>query len=192
FWLLNSNYDICDLEKNKVMSVEKVLAISGKPGLYELKIQTRSGFIAESLIDGKKITVGLRSNVSLLSEISIYTETDELKLFEVFARIAKKENNGPALDHKASNNELLAYFSEIIPDFDRDRVYVSDIKKVLNWYNILQKANYVTALNASAVTTTGSVTINNEPAIEEAVEVEAETVAEKPKRGRKKKTEDKE
>jgi len=174
------------------MSVEKVLAISGKPGLYELKIQTRSGFIAESLIDGKKITVGLRSNVSLLSEISIYTETDELKLFEVFARIAKKENNGPALDHKASNNELLAYFSEIIPDFDRDRVYVSDIKKVLNWYNILQKANYVTALNASAVTTTGTVTINNEPAIEEAVEVEAETVAEKPKRGRKKKTEDKE
>lgn len=174
------------------MSVEKVLAISGKPGLYELKIQTRSGFIAESLIDGKKITVGLRSNVSLLSEISIYTETDELKLFEVFARIAKKENNGPALDHKASNNELLAYFSEIIPDFDRDRVYVSDIKKVLNWYNILQKANYVTALNASAVTTTGTVTINNEPAIEEAVEVEAETVAEKPKRGRKKKTKDKE
>ncbi len=174
------------------MSVEKVLAISGKPGLYELKIQTRSGFIAESLIDGKKITVGLRSNVSLLSEISIYTETDELKLFEVFARIAKKENNGPALDHKASNNELLAYFSEIIPDFDRDRVYVSDIKKVLNWYNILQKANYVTALSASAVTTTGTVTINNEPAIEEAVEVEAETVAEKPKRGRKKKTEDKE
>lgn len=174
------------------MSVEKVLAISGKPGLYELKIQTRSGFIAESLIDGKKITVGLRSNVSLLSEISIYTETDELKLFEVFARIAKKENNGPALDHKASNNELLAYFSEIIPDFDRDRVYVSDIKKVLNWYNILQKANYVTALSESAVTTTGTVTINNEPAIEEAVEVEAETVAEKPKRGRKKKTEDKE
>lgn len=174
------------------MSVEKVLAISGKPGLYELKIQTRSGFIAESLIDGKKITVGLRSNVSLLSEISIYTETDELKLFEVFARIAKKENNGPALDHKASNNELLAYFSEIIPDFDRDRVYVSDIKKVLNWYNILQKANYVTALSESAVTTTRTVTINNEPAIEEAVEVEAETVAEKPKRGRKKKTEDKE
>jgi len=68
------------------MSVEKVLAISGKPGLYELKIQTRSGFIAESLIDGKRLTVGLRSNVSLLSEISIYTETGELKLFEVFCK----------------------------------------------------------------------------------------------------------
>jgi len=173
------------------MSVEKVLAISGKPGLYELKIQTRSGFIAESLIDGKKLTVGLRSNVSLLSEISIYTETDELKLFEVFARIAKKENNGPAIDHKSTNNELLAYFGEVIPDFDRDRVYVSDIKKVINWYNILQRANYIDKLTASEVTTTGTVTINNESSVEETVEVQRETeVVEKPKRGRKKKTED--
>ncbi|WKW47531.1 DUF5606 domain-containing protein [Myroides sp. JBRI-B21084] len=172
------------------MSVEKVLAISGKPGLYELKIQTRSGFIAESLIDGKKLTVGLRSNVSLLSEISIYTETGELKLFEVFARIATKENNGPALDHKSTNNELLNYFGEVIPDFDRDRVYVSDIKKVLNWYNILQGANYIANLNAPAVSTTGSVTINN------TTEETAETVVaeEKPKakKATKKKTEDKE
>lgn len=174
------------------MSVEKVLAISGKPGLYELKIQTRSGFIAESLIDGKRLTVGLRSNVSLLSEISIYTETGELKLFEVFAKIATKENNGPALDHKATNNDLTAYFGEVIPDFDRDRVYVSDIKKVLNWYNILQKANYIAALKAPAVTTTGTVTINNNT--EEKETVEAEVVAEKPKakRATKKKTEDKE
>ncbi len=174
------------------MSVEKVLAISGKPGLYELKIQTRSGFIAESLIDGKRLTVGLRSNVSLLSEISIYTETGELKLFEVFAKIATKENNGPALDHKATNNDLTAYFGEVIPDFDRDRVYVSDIKKVLNWYNILQKANYIAALTAPAVTTTGTVTINNNT--EEKETVEAEVVAEKPKakRATKKKTEDKE
>lgn len=174
------------------MSVEKVLAISGKPGLYELKIQTRSGFIAESLIDGKRLTVGLRSNVSLLSEISIYTETGELKLFEVFAKIATKENNGSALDHKATNNDLMAYFGEVVPDFDRDRVYVSDIKKVLNWYNILQQANYIAALTAPAVTTTGTVTINNNT--EEQETVEAEVVEEKPKakRATKKKTEDKE
>ena len=174
------------------MSVEKVLAISGKPGLYELKIQTRSGFIAESLIDGKRLTVGLRSNVSLLSEISIYTETGELKLFEVFAKIATKENNGPALDHKATNNDLMAYFGEVIPDFDRDRVYVSDIKKVLNWYNILQQANYIANLTAPAVTTTGSVKINNN--VQEQETVEAEVVEEKPKAKRttKKKTEDKE
>ncbi|HLW41295.1 MAG TPA: DUF5606 domain-containing protein [Flavobacterium sp.] len=174
------------------MSVEKVLAISGKPGLYELKIQTRSGFVAESLIDGKRLTVGLRSNVSLLSEISIYTETSEVKLFEVFAKIAKKENDGPALDHKVGNNELLSYFEEVIPDFDRDRVYVSDIKKVLSWYNILQKANYITALNAPAVTTTGTVTLGN-TSIEEPVEAEnAPEEQPKPKRGRKKKTENEE
>lgn len=121
------------------MSLEKVLAISGKPGLYELLVQTRTGFIAESLADGKKSTVGLRNNVSLLSEISIYTYNDEVKLFEVFKNIATKENNGPAISHKEDNPTLVAYFREVLPEFDEERVYVSDIKKVLNWYNILQK-----------------------------------------------------
>lgn len=130
------------------MSVEKVLAISGKPGLYELKLQTRSGFIAESLVDGKKLTVGLKSNVSLLSEISIYTLTGEVKLFEIFARMAKKENNGEALSHKANDADLVSYFAEIVPNYDVDRVYVSDIKKVFNWYNIIQKAGMAEQLNA--------------------------------------------
>ena len=66
------------------MSFQKILAISGKPGLYELKVQTRSGFVAEALLDGKKITVGLRSNVSLLSEIAVFTYTDEIKLIDIF------------------------------------------------------------------------------------------------------------
>ena len=136
------------------MSVEKVLAISGKPGLYELKIQTRSGFIAESLVDGKKLTVGLRSNVSLLSEISIYTQTGEIKLFEIFGRIANKESNGPAISHKASDAELVAYFAGIVPDYDADRVYVSDIKKVFSWYNMMQKANMVAVFNGPVQTST--------------------------------------
>ncbi len=125
------------------MNLEKILAISGKPGLYALKIQTRSGFVAESLVDGKKVTVGLRSNVSLLSEISMYTNAEEKPLAEVMRAIAAKEDNGPALSHKASNDELLAYFGEILPDYDKDRVYPSDIKKVLNWYNILQAKGMV-------------------------------------------------
>ena len=136
------------------MSVEKVLAISGKPGLYELKIQTRSGFIAESLVDGKKLTVGLRSNVSLLSEISIYTQTGEIKLFEIFGRIANKESNGPAISHKASDAELVAYFAGVVPDYDADRVYVSDIKKVFSWYNMMQKANMVAVFNGPVQTST--------------------------------------
>src|SRR5690606_32890243 len=116
------------------MSIERILSISGKPGLYDLKLQTRTGFVAESLIDGKKITVGMRSNVSLLSEISIYTNSGEVRLSEVFRRIAEKENNGPAISHKEDNAKLEAYFGEVLPDYDQDRVYASDIKKVLNWY----------------------------------------------------------
>ncbi len=125
------------------MNLEKILAISGKPGLYALKVQTRSGFVAESFLDGKKITVGLRSNVSLLSEISMYTNTEEKPLAEVMRNIAIKENNGPALSHKEDNDKLIAYFKEVLPDYDEDRVYPSDIKKVLNWYNMLQAKGLV-------------------------------------------------
>lgn len=125
------------------MNVDKILAISGKPGLYELKIQTRSGFVAESLLDGKKITVGLRSNVSLLSEISMYTRNEEKPLVDIFRAIAIKENEGAAISHKEDNTKLVEYFSQIVPDYDEDRVYASDIKKVLNWYNMLQAKGMV-------------------------------------------------
>ena len=125
------------------MNVEKILAISGKPGLYELKVQTRSGFVAESLLDGKKITVSMKSNVSLLSEISIYTHSDEKPLVEILRAIAIKENEGPAISHKEDNAKLLTYFKEIVPNYDEDRVYPSDIKKIFNWYNLLQTKGLV-------------------------------------------------
>ena len=125
------------------MNVEKILAISGKPGLFELKVQTRSGFVAESMIDGKKITVGMKSNVSLLSEISMYTYNEEKPLVEILRAIAIKENEGVAISHKEDNSKLIAYFKEILPDYDEERVYPSDIKKVLNWYNILQAKGMV-------------------------------------------------
>jgi hypothetical protein len=125
------------------MNLEKILSISGKPGLFALKVQTRTGFIAESFLDGKKITVGLKVNVSLLSEISIYTFNAEKPLAEVMRNIAIKEDNGPAISHKEDNAKLIAYFSEILPDYDSERVYPSDIKKVLNWYNMLHAKGLV-------------------------------------------------
>jgi len=125
------------------MSIHKILSFSGKPGLYELKIQTRTGFVAESLLDGKKITVGLRANVSLLSEIAVYTYSEEVRLAEVLKAIATKENDGPAISHKEDDATLKAYFREILPEFDDDRVYTSDIKKILNWYNLLQPKGFV-------------------------------------------------
>ncbi|MBP2830578.1 DUF5606 domain-containing protein [Aquimarina sp. U1-2] len=121
------------------MNLDKILAISGKPGLYELKTQTRSGFLAESLLDGKKISVSIRHNVSVLSEIAIYTFTEEVPLREIFNKIQEKENGGQAISHKESKDKLEAYFSEVLPDYDEDRVYASDMKKVIQWYNILQE-----------------------------------------------------
>ena len=125
------------------MTLDKILAIAGKPGLFALKIQTRTGFVAESLIDGKKITVGLKSNVSLLSEISVYTYSEEKPLTEIMRTIAVKEDNGPAISHKEENSKLTAYFLEVLPDYDQERVYPSDIKKILNWYNMLQAKGLV-------------------------------------------------
>jgi hypothetical protein len=119
------------------MSLEKILAISGKPGLYELKVQTRSGFLAESLADGKKLNVGLQNNVSLLSEISVYTYEGEKPLGEILKAIATKEDNKEAISHKEDKAKLEAYFGEVVPDYDTDRVYASDIKKIINWYNML-------------------------------------------------------
>lgn len=140
------------------MNIEKILAISGKPGLYELKIQTRTGFVAESLLDGKKITVNLKANVSLLSEISIYTYEAEKPLAEILINIAKKENNGPTISPKEDNATLAAYFREILVDYDEERVYASDIKKVLNWYNLLQSKGLVTDEAPKANSTEESVT----------------------------------
>ncbi len=128
---------LCDPIR-KYMSLEKVLAISGKPGIYKLHTQTRSGFVAESLIDKKRITVGVRHNVSLLSEIAIYTLTAEVPLREVLQKIKEKENGEPTISHKVSKDELEEFFFNILPDYDEDRVYASDIKKVVQWYNILQ------------------------------------------------------
>lgn len=120
------------------MSLDKILSISGKPGLYELKAQTRTGFVAESLADGKRLTVNMRNNVSVLSEIAIYTTTEEVPLKDIFKNIQEKENGGQAINHKESKAKLESYFGEVLPDYDEERVYPSDIKKVIQWYNILQ------------------------------------------------------
>ncbi len=121
------------------MSLEKIISISGKPGLYKIINQTRGGFLAESLLDNKKISVSGRHNVSLLSEIAIYTLTEEVPLREVFTKIYNKENGKETISHKSSKDELEEFFFNVLPDYDEDRVYASDIKKVVQWYNLLVK-----------------------------------------------------
>lgn len=130
------------------MSLDKILSISGKPGLYKVITPTRNGFVAESLLDNKRITVNGQSNVSVLSEIAVYTLQKELPLLEVFKKIRTKENgNATSINHKDDKNVLEEYFFEVLPDYDEDRVYPSDIRKIVQWYNLLQKHDLLAALD---------------------------------------------
>ena len=128
------------------MSLDKIIAISGKPGLYELLSQTRGGFVVKSLIDDRKQSISMRNNVSVLNEISIYTYDEEIPLRDVFILIAEKHKDEKILSHKSSKGELESFFKEILPNFDEDRVYASDIKKVVQWYTLLQKYDLIKTL----------------------------------------------
>ena len=135
--------------QHEIMSLEKILSISGRPGLYRLITQTRGGFVAESLIDRKRLSVRIQQNVSLLSEIAIYTLSEEVPLLDVFNKIKTKENGEQASVRASdSRDKLEAYFFDILPDYDEDRVYPSDIKKVIQWYNLLQEQNLLDDLDA--------------------------------------------
>lgn len=122
------------------MSLEKIIAISGKPGLYELVSQTRGGFLVTSLIDGKKQSISMQNNVSVLTEIAIYTYGEEVPLKNVLAAVFEKENGEATISHKSSKKELENFLREILPEYDEERVYPSDIKKIVQWYNLLHKA----------------------------------------------------
>lgn len=124
------------------MTLEKVIAISGKPGLFEIISQSKSGVIVESLSDKKRFPVNSLHNISTLNDIAIYTYEAEIPLKEVFCSIFDKEDGKESINPKSSKNDLLNYFSEVLPDFDQERVYASNIKKVLAWYNSLVAANF--------------------------------------------------
>jgi len=120
------------------MDLSKILAISGKPGLYKMLSQTKSGFIVESLTEGKRLPVFAHERVSSLEEISIFTTAEEdLPLKEVFRKIQAKTENGKVPEPKAGNEAIKKFFLDCIPEYDPERVYVSDMKKVINWYNLM-------------------------------------------------------
>lgn len=116
-----------------------ILAISGQSGLFKLVAESKNNIIVESLDTHKRIPVYSSAKVSALEDIAIYTETSDVPLKDIFRSISEKEQGGSTLSHKSSGNELKAYFEEVVPEYDKDRVYVSDIKKVLIWYNTLQE-----------------------------------------------------
>ncbi len=121
------------------MDLSKILAIAGKPGLYKMLAQTKNGLVVEGIPEGKKFTAFSHERISTLEEISIYTEGEDMPLKEVLKAIYDKVEGAEALSHKSSNEELKSFFEDAIPDYDKENVYVSDIKKVINWYNSLHK-----------------------------------------------------
>lgn len=121
------------------MDLTNVIAITGMPGLYSVVGQSKGGVIVESLDTKKRMPAFSSNKVSSLEDISIFTYTEEVPLKDVFKKIFDKES-GKAVAEPKDNNAFKTYFLEILPDFDQERVYTSDIKKVLKWYNALQTA----------------------------------------------------
>lgn len=119
------------------MEFNKIIAISGKPGLYQVISQTKSGLIIESLSDKKRFPVSSTQNISLLENIAIFTYEKEVPLLEVFKSMYEKGEGKKAPSHKESAKVLTDYFLEVLPEYDEDRVYVSNIKKIVQWYNVL-------------------------------------------------------
>ncbi|MFN3557508.1 MAG: DUF5606 domain-containing protein [Bacteroidales bacterium] len=127
------------------MDLSNIMAISGKSGLFRIVSQTKGGLIVESLADGKKMPVFATHRSSVLDDISMFTYGEDVALKTVLWNIYQKENGQKvSIDLKAEGSVLFAYFEEVLPDFDKDRVYSSDIKKVLAWYNLLLDHNLIT------------------------------------------------
>ncbi|MBW8325193.1 MAG: DUF5606 domain-containing protein [Prolixibacteraceae bacterium] len=113
-----------------------ILAISGQPGLFKMVTEAKNSIIVESLLTGKRIPAYSTSKISALSDISVFTETAEIQLKDLFKRI---QENGKVISAKASNAEIKAFFEEVLPEYDKDRVYVSDMKKIFQWYQLLNE-----------------------------------------------------
>ena len=122
------------------MDLENIISIAGYSGLHKVVGSTKNGIVVESLEDGKRMAAYASHKVSALEDISIYTETEDVPLKDVFQKIYDLTKGKEEVSHKSSAKELKEFFGKALPGYDEDRVYVSDIKKVVRWYNILTEA----------------------------------------------------
>lgn len=128
------------------MELKEIIAISGKPGLFRFVSQGRTAMVVESMDTGKRSSAFATDKISALEDIAIFTEEGETPLKEVLGKIMEKEGGKETISHKSSSAELLSFFSEVLPDYDTERVYTSDIKKVVQWYNQLCKLDLLSVL----------------------------------------------
>ena len=134
------NFAIENTAKKKKNMLKEIVSISGKPGLFKLVSKGKNVFIAESLIDQKRIPVYSRDKVVSLGDITVYSTEGDVRLARILQSMKQKENGETiTFSPTITTEELRAYFSQVLPDFDRGRVYPSDIKKMMNWYNLLVK-----------------------------------------------------
>lgn len=119
------------------MNLKDIIAISGEPGLFKFIAQGKNAIIVEHLESKKRSSAYSSAKVSSLEDISIFTETEDMPLGKIFDIIYEKENGGLSIDPKSDQGKLKSYFEELLPEYAKDRVYPSDIKKVIQWYNLL-------------------------------------------------------
>jgi hypothetical protein len=123
------------------MILKDILSISGEPGLFRFIAQGKNAIIIEHLETKKRSSAYSSAKVSSLEDIAIFTEKEDMPLGKVFDLIHEKENGGPAIDSKADPAKLKVWFEGILPDYSKDKVYTSDIKKLASWYNLLHNLN---------------------------------------------------
>jgi hypothetical protein len=145
-------HDICKpdtrIKKKKDMYLEGILSIAGKPGLYKMVNQARNSLIVESLDTKKRFPTFSTSKISALEDIAIYTEQEEKPLIEIFNTIFEVHDGKKVISHKAEPQELIQFISQVVPNYDKDKVHVGDMKKIVQWYNILVEQD---VLNETAI-----------------------------------------
>lgn len=136
------------------MEFNKIIAVTGKPGLYQVISQSKNSIIVEALADNKRVAINATQNVSLLENIAIYTYAEDVPLLEVFKSMFEKTEGKAAISHKENGAKLSKFFAEVLPTYDVERVYSSNIKKVIQWFNLLVDAglDFSAKVEAEAVT----------------------------------------
>jgi len=123
------------------MDLSKILSISGKTGLYQVVSQLKNAVLVESLTDKHRFPAFSHEKISSLEEIAVFTASEDKPLKDILKMIFEKEQGKTAIDPKSDNKKLQAYFLEVVPDYDQERVYQSDIRKIISWYNLLVEHN---------------------------------------------------
>ena len=121
-----------------MIDLKGIISISGMPGLYKVVAQSKNGVIVESLTDKKRFPAFASHKISTLEDISMYTTGDDKPLREIMKSIYDKENGGACIDAKKEDKDIVDYFLSVLPDYDKERVYLSNMRKLFSWYNQLQ------------------------------------------------------